>query len=227
MKKFLFALMCTVLSFATIAAQGPILTNLKISGHFLKKKNVSYEVCEIHSNMSRTVVEKGKGIFGYSFELELNKNYVITFTKDSLVKTLYVDVTKASKRDLDIDFNSTNCAKLTWDPEKYQYDFRVMNKPASKQTYDITETVNTLEDMKEWLSWDIKTGAINSNIGTLYMINITNCLDRLKKHNSATIVSTGEDEGEELYAIILDDKEYDYVTEQELITFVKTGKIRN
>ena len=94
------------------------------------------------------------------------------------------------------------------------------------QTYEVNEAVNTLEDMKEWLSWDIETGAIDSNIGTLYMINITNCLDRLKKHNSATIVSTGEEEGEELYAIVLEDVAYDYVTEEELIVWVKTGKIR-
>jgi len=95
------------------------------------------------------------------------------------------------------------------------------------QTYEVNEAVNTLEDMKEWLSWDIETGAINSNIGKLYMINIGNCLDRLKKHNEATIISTGEDEGEELYAIITDEVSYDYVTEEELIVWVKTGRIRN
>lgn len=47
--------------------------------------------------------------------------------------------------------------------------------------FNINETVNTLEDMKEWLEWDIQRGKIESNIGTLYIINVDNCLDRLKQ----------------------------------------------
>jgi hypothetical protein len=46
--------------------------------------------------------------------------------------------------------------------------------------FNINETINTLEDMKEWLQWDIEQEKIESNIGKLYIINIDNCINRLK-----------------------------------------------
>jgi hypothetical protein len=47
--------------------------------------------------------------------------------------------------------------------------------------FNINETINTLEDMEEWLEWDIQRGKVDSNVGKLYLINIENCLYRLKQ----------------------------------------------
>jgi hypothetical protein len=41
------------------------------------------------------------------------------------------------------------------------------------------------------------------------------------------IVPTGEDEGEELYVLNLQNKTYEYVTEQELSIWINTGVIRD
>jgi hypothetical protein len=41
------------------------------------------------------------------------------------------------------------------------------------------------------------------------------------------VVPVGEDEGEELYAIVLEHRAYDYVTTEELYEWIDTGAIRN
>lgn len=41
------------------------------------------------------------------------------------------------------------------------------------------------------------------------------------------VIPTGEDEGEELYSIILNDITFDYVIKNEIIEWIDTGKIRN
>jgi len=42
------------------------------------------------------------------------------------------------------------------------------------------ETVNTLEDLQEWIAWDIKSGDIKPCIGVGYLENIDECLSRLE-----------------------------------------------
>ena len=42
----------------------------------------------------------------------------------------------------------------------------------------------------------------------------------------STVTFTGEDEGEMLYSIEVENIRHDYVTEEELFTYFSTGKIR-
>jgi len=49
-----------------------------------------------------------------------------------------------------------------------------------KSDLDYIETVNTLEDLQEWITWDIKSGDIKPCIGVGYLENIDECLLRLE-----------------------------------------------
>ena len=49
-----------------------------------------------------------------------------------------------------------------------------------KSDLDYIETVNTLEDLQEWIAWDIKSGDIKPCIGVGYLENIDECLSRLE-----------------------------------------------
>jgi hypothetical protein len=128
MKKFVIALLCTVISFATIAGETPS-PILNVNGFFMKKKNVSYDICVINEDNSCSPVVSGKGILKYSIDLEVGKEYVITFTKGGLEKTLYVNVTHAGIMDLDVDFRSSHCAELNYDIYTKEYEARILIDP--------------------------------------------------------------------------------------------------
>ena len=49
-----------------------------------------------------------------------------------------------------------------------------------KSDLDYIEAVNTLEDLQEWIAWDIKSGDIKPCIGVGYLENIDECLSRLE-----------------------------------------------
>jgi hypothetical protein len=128
MKKFLFALLCIVISFAT-TAKGPILTDLKISGNFLKGKNISYTVCEINRDMSCKQIKSKTKFIHYSIRLELGKEYVITFRKNDKIKTLYVNVVKTGIMELDVYFGNKHSAVLIYDDKRHHYRIRNLHYP--------------------------------------------------------------------------------------------------
>tara|TARA_R100000234_G_scaffold31041_1_gene18253 strand:+ start:205 stop:450 length:246 start_codon:yes stop_codon:yes gene_type:complete len=49
-----------------------------------------------------------------------------------------------------------------------------------KGDIDYIETVNTLQDLREWVNWDIKSGDIEPCIGVGYLENIEAALSRLE-----------------------------------------------
>jgi len=49
----------------------------------------------------------------------------------------------------------------------------------SDNTFQINEAINTLEDMKEWMEWDMYTGDIDSMKGALYIENIESTILKL------------------------------------------------
>tara|TARA_R100000995_G_scaffold67762_1_gene36392 strand:- start:1360 stop:1602 length:243 start_codon:yes stop_codon:yes gene_type:complete len=49
-----------------------------------------------------------------------------------------------------------------------------------KGNLDYIETINTLEDLQEWIAQDIKNGQVNQVIGETYLENIDECLSRLE-----------------------------------------------
>jgi len=46
---------------------------------------------------------------------------------------------------------------------------------------DDYEVINTLEDMKEWMDWDVINGDLDSNKADIYKENINRCITKLKK----------------------------------------------
>ena len=46
---------------------------------------------------------------------------------------------------------------------------------------DNYEVINTLEDMKEWMYWDVINGDLDSNKADIYKENINRCITKLNR----------------------------------------------
>ena len=46
---------------------------------------------------------------------------------------------------------------------------------------DDYEVINTLEDMKEWMDWDVINGDLDSNKADIYKENINRCITKLNR----------------------------------------------
>jgi len=68
------------------------------------------------------------------------------------------------------------------------YSQRVLNDSITKQIAYI-ESVNTIEDMIEWMRWDIKTGAVEPEVGQSYVESLMSLLSRLEDINAGLITS--------------------------------------
>jgi hypothetical protein len=66
------------------------------------------------------------------------------------------------------------------------YSQRVLNDSITKQIAYI-ESVNTIEDMIEWMRWDIKTGAVEPEVGQSYVESLMSLLSRLEDINAGYI----------------------------------------
>lgn len=53
----------------------------------------------------------------------------------------------------------------------------------SSNNFKIDEVINTLEDMKEWMLYDIETNDIDKEKGLIYIENIDVATERLKTLN--------------------------------------------
>ncbi|MHA2039151.1 MAG: hypothetical protein ACW98X_22215 [Promethearchaeota archaeon] len=47
-------------------------------------------------------------------------------------------------------------------------------------THNHIEPINTLEDMIEWMQWDIEQGAVDSIVGVLYIENMERTIQQLR-----------------------------------------------
>jgi hypothetical protein len=46
---------------------------------------------------------------------------------------------------------------------------------------DNYEVINTLEDMKEWMDWDVINGDLDSSKADIYKENINRCITKLNR----------------------------------------------
>tara|TARA_R100000951_G_scaffold96655_2_gene85991 strand:+ start:850 stop:1059 length:210 start_codon:yes stop_codon:yes gene_type:complete len=53
------------------------------------------------------------------------------------------------------------------------------NQDQSKS--DNYEVINTLEDMKEWMDWDVINGDLDSDKANIYKDNINRCITKLNR----------------------------------------------
>ena len=66
------------------------------------------------------------------------------------------------------------------------YSQQVKNDALTKNIAYI-ESVNTIEDMIEWMRWDIKTGAVEPEVGQSYVESLISLLSRLEDINAGYI----------------------------------------
>ena len=66
------------------------------------------------------------------------------------------------------------------------YSQRVLNDSITKHIAYV-ESVNTVEDMVEWMRLDIKTGAVEPEVGQSYVESLLSLLSRLKDINAGYI----------------------------------------
>ena len=71
------------------------------------------------------------------------------------------------------------------------YSQQVKNDALTKQIAYI-ESVNTIEDMIEWMRWDIKTGAVEPEVGQSYVESLISLLSRLEDINAGFITQPFE-----------------------------------
>lgn len=66
--------------------------------------------------------------------------------------------------------------------------------PSDAQTRKIAyiESVNTIEDMIEWMRADVKTGAVRAEVGQSYVENLMSLLSRLEDINAGFITKPFE-----------------------------------
>lgn len=51
----------------------------------------------------------------------------------------------------------------------------------NRQSPEIRETVNTLEDLIEWIEYDVEGGNIDQKTANTYIYNLDLCIERLNK----------------------------------------------
>ena len=71
------------------------------------------------------------------------------------------------------------------------YSQRVLNDSLTRHIAYI-ESVNTIEDMIEWMRWDIKNDEIRAEIGQSYVENLIELLSRLEDINAGYIIKPFE-----------------------------------
>ena len=71
------------------------------------------------------------------------------------------------------------------------YAQQVANDSITKKVAYI-ESVNTIEDMIEWMRWDIKTGAVEPEVGQSYVESLMSLLSRLEDINAGFITQPFE-----------------------------------
>ena len=73
--------------------------------------------------------------------------------------------------------------------EKYHDLEGIATSNTFKAQWAYIESVNTIEDMVEWMRWDIKTGAVEPEVGQSYVESLMSLLSRLEDINAGLITS--------------------------------------
>ncbi len=73
--------------------------------------------------------------------------------------------------------------------EKYHDLEGIATSNTFKAQWAYVESVNTIEDMVEWMRWEIKTGAVEPEVGQSYVESLISLLSRLEVINAGLITS--------------------------------------
>jgi len=119
MKNLMLIMMCMLLALPSFSSNDK--ENLELSGIFISKSNVKFEVAIVNDDASRVVVQTKSNTFAYKIKLKIGKEYVITFVKDGKVKELFVDANEPGYMQVDIDFATDNAAQLCYSDKHDDY----------------------------------------------------------------------------------------------------------
>ena len=119
MKKIILMMMCLAIAMTSYSNDND---ELEVSGMFLSKSNVKFEVSIVNNDNSTVVVQTKSNVFAYRIKLKLGKDYIVKFIKDEIVKELYISADEPGYMQVDIDFKTTNAAQLCYSDKIDEYN---------------------------------------------------------------------------------------------------------
>ena len=124
----MIALLCFIFAVQGVARENNENETFIIYGKVQKAFNVDYKIYTNAADGTEAVIEQGSIFKFFDLELETGQKYKISFTKDSLTKTLYVSASKMGSFSVDIDFRSDNCASLSYNYNLRSYKLRLIDE---------------------------------------------------------------------------------------------------
>jgi len=125
MKKIILMMMCIAIAMTSYSKGND---ELEISGFYIAKTNVKFEVAIVNDDASRVVVQTKSSTFSYKIKLKIGKEYVITFIKGDVVKKLYVTADGPGNMEVDVDFESNDTAQLCYNEIEDDYNLTLLYK---------------------------------------------------------------------------------------------------
>lgn len=105
-----------------------------LQGKFISENSVNYEVYVVNPDSSLQLIETDKSLKFFSIDLEVEKEYVIKFTsKTNETKYLYVSASEYGGFGIDVDFNRTGSARLSYN--NYRQEYQVMRINSTSNLY--------------------------------------------------------------------------------------------
>jgi len=126
MKKIILMMMCIAIAMTSYSKNGD--DELEVSGFYLDKTNVKFEVAIVNNDDSRIVVKTKSSTFSYKIKLKIGNEYVIKFMKGDVVKELFISAVGPGNMEVDVDFTSDSAAQLCYNEIKDDYNLTLLYK---------------------------------------------------------------------------------------------------
>ena len=125
MKKIILIMMCLAIAMTAYSSDKD---ELEVSGMFLSKSHVKFEVSIVNDDASTVVVQTKSNVFAYRIKLKIGKDYVVKFIKDGIVKELFIHASEPGYSQVDIDFKTDNAAQLCYSDKIDEYNLILLYK---------------------------------------------------------------------------------------------------
>jgi hypothetical protein len=135
MKKSIFTMVLLLVSLVSLSTPSTTPFNtFTLQGKFISENSVNYEVYVVNPDSSLQLIETDKSLKFFSIDLEVEKEYVIKFTsKTNETKYLYVSASEYGGFGIDVDFNRTGSARLSYN--NYRQEYQVMRINSTSNLY--------------------------------------------------------------------------------------------
>ena len=93
-----------------------------VQGKFISEHSVNYEVYVINSDSTLELVTSDCALKFFTIDIEIGKEYLVKFiSRDNKVKYLTIDASEYGGFGVDVDFERSGSARLSYNPYKNQY----------------------------------------------------------------------------------------------------------